>query len=841
MKHRYFISFLAALWALPLTAQITLKGKITDAETGEAVPFAYVFLTKNNQIVTTTDFDGYYKLPITSLTDSITVSYIGYRKRTKAIDPTKKEGNEYMLNFQVEPDQNKLKEVVISSGEDPAYNVMRQVLKNKDKNDKRTLEEYEFESYVKIELDIDNLTEGFRKRKIIRDIERAIDSTGGGLTGEDGKPLIPVFISETISKYYHRHNPDRTKEDVIKTKIDGVGMGADSPVSQLLGSSNQEYNFYRNWLSIFGKDFVSPLADGWKAHYDYYLADTMWVGEHWCYKIEVTPRRVADLAFEGTIWIDSISLALKQIDVTVGKKANINYIERLRIQQELTPTEAGPWLPVKTRVLTDVGELTKKSAGVIAKFYVSSKDFVINKKYPMKFYEERMTVSPTAHIYEKDYWQQSRHDSLTPAELQTYALIDTIKQVPIVKAYSDIINVLNSGYLTWGKLDFGNYLYTYAFNDVEGQRGRLGIRTNDKFSRIFEFKGYLAYGTADKRFKYSGRVRFIPNRKHWTEFAVERKEDIIQFAVNPDGVAVPGAFVASLNFFNVSRRSPFYKTENSAYLERDLVKGVTQTIRFRNTIYTQIGNHFAYYAQPESPETSPKVRDFTISEVILETRLAKDERFYYTGNYRYTLGTAKLPVFTLRYTVGLKGVLDSDFNYHKFAINMEQSINTGTFGRAYYAVTASYTPSRLPYPLLEVHLGNRGNFYNFYGYSLMNFMEFVSDRHISLNFENNFNGFLFNRIPLIKKFKWRTFIAGNLLWGGLSQANQDLIPRDIDEPTVNPVNQVFSLGKKPYAELGYGISNVLKFFRITFLHRVTYRDNPGIRRFGVFFSARFDL
>jgi hypothetical protein len=189
--------------------------------------------------------------------------------------------------------------------------------------------------------------------------------------------------------------------------------------------------------------------------------------------------------------------------------------------------------------------------------------------------------------------------------------------------------------------------------------------------------------------------------------------------------------------------------------------------------------------------------------------------------------------------MGLRGFWNGDFDYHRFAVNFEQGFRLGALGRSYYSLTASYTPSTLPYPLLEIHLGNRGNFYNFYGFNLMNFLEFVSDQHVSLNFEHNFDGLITNRIPLLKRWKLRTFIATNLLMGHLSQKNKAIIPEtDNFGFTVRRPN---SLDLKPYAEFGYGLDNILRFFRVTFLHRMTYRDAPGVRKFGVFFSARFNL
>ncbi|MEO1655142.1 MAG: DUF5686 family protein, partial [Bacteroidota bacterium] len=412
----------------------------------------------------------------------------------KLLDLAKNENNTFVLNFQLSPEGTNLEEIVIEAGEDPSYPIMRQVIKNKKFNDKRRLPQFEYESYVKIEIDIDNTTGRFAKRKIVQKVQQAID-TLGGLTGEDGEPLIPLFLSETISKFYYRNNPERVKEEVIKNKIEGVGLGPNTPLNQILGSSFQEYNFYKNWMKVLEKDFVSPLADGWRLYYEYYLADSMMIDGRFCYKIEVYPKSEQDLSFEGLIWIDKETHALKQIDVKVGKAANVNFVEKIKIQQAYQPTEKGPWIPIKTRVLIDIAEISENSAGLIAKFYVSNKDIELDTPHKLNFFKEPLVIDSESKISDAEYWEKKRHDPLSESELRTYELIDTIKQIPVVRTYSSIINVLSSGYYTLGPIDFGNYLFTYASNDLEGLRFRLGLRTNTSFSRKVEFKGYLAYGT----------------------------------------------------------------------------------------------------------------------------------------------------------------------------------------------------------------------------------------------------------------------------------------------------------------------------------------------------------
>lgn len=233
-----------------LSAQTTYRfsGRVTDAETGEGMPFVNVFF-KGTTTGATTDFEGNYKLTATAIKDSLSASYIGYQERSK---PVNKALPDQKIDFQLAASSVSLREVTIYAGENPAYDIMRKVIRNKDRNDKRTLKFYEYESYNKIEVDADNLSEKFRKLKTVRKIQQVIDSVEA-LAGEDGKPILPMFISESISNYYYRRDPERKREQIIKTKLTGVGLQDGTLVSQLIGSSFQEYNFYKNWLNILEK------------------------------------------------------------------------------------------------------------------------------------------------------------------------------------------------------------------------------------------------------------------------------------------------------------------------------------------------------------------------------------------------------------------------------------------------------------------------------------------------------------------------------------------------------------------------------------------------------------
>jgi hypothetical protein len=819
-----------------LSAQVLIKGKITDASTGEGMPFVSVAVKGSTQ-GTSTDFDGFYTLKLNNFPDSLQISSVGYKTRTKSIQKGKPI---QVIDFQLEPVAAQLEEVRIVFTEDPAYPIMRKVIAAKAQNNRKALNGYDCENYTKIEFDVDNISEQLRKRKFMKKITAVVDSIDK-IAGEDGKPILPVFISEAVSRFYYLGKPEKQKEVIEKTKVTGVGIQDGGTVSQLAGSTFQQYNFYSNWFDIVGKDFVSPLADSWNGYYKYYLEDSLFIGPHWCYKISIEPKRQQDLAFSGYIWIDSKSFALKQIDVSVGKKANLNFVEKIRIQQELIQTEAGPWLPTKTRVLVDIAEITNKSAGILAKFYTSNRDFKVNKPKPISFFDTPLAIEEDAPLKDEGFWQIRRHDSLSTTEQHVYKMIDSLQHIPVVRSYVEVANIVVNGYKKVAKVELGPYLLAYANNKIEGHRFRVGFKTNYDFSKKLILKGYLAYGTLDQRFKYDAQVHYILDRKPWTQMGYLFRYDLEQLGRLTEDIenAYNGAlFLASMRF-GLQQRA-FMRNNHLYYIQRDVIRGFRQTFKLHFYDFNPIPDSFNFaYLRNNAPGESMLQASFSTTEIIGETRISKDETFIQNDNERISLGTKKLPILTFTYTLGLKNVLGSDFEYLKLGFGASQNLKLGSFGRGYYNLQAGYIPNTLPYPLLYAHRGNQSHFYSYISFNLMNFFEFVSDRYVSLRYEHNFEGLLFNRIPLIRRLKWRMVASTNLLWGGLSEKNLQLIP---DSAFGKPVNPIHRLNDIPYVEVSYGIENIFRFLRIDFFHRLTYLSQPySINRFGLRFSTQFKL
>jgi hypothetical protein len=826
-----FISSLLLIVGFVQAQETIIQGKVIDAASGDPIPFANIIF-KGTSIGTTTDFEGNYLLKTSNPADSILASYIGYKPRTKAIVKSIKQ----TVNFQLEEDVTSLQEVVIKAGENPAFEILRRVVRNKNNNDKRKLIAYEYDTYTKIEIDVDNISDKFREKKIVKQITQVLDSIDR-IAGEDGKPILPVFMTESVSKIYYRDNPSLKKEHILKTKINGVGVEDGTTITQMIGSSFQEYNFYQNWLNILNKEFVSPIADGWRIYYDYDLTDSLYIGDDFCYRLDFFPRSPMDLAFTGTIWITRDEYALKQIDASMGKQANLNFVDKIRIQQELGKTDLGPWLPIKNRVLIDVGQIGKENAGMLAKFYTSNKNIITNQPRPQPFYERTIEMAEDARMFEGDqYWETLRHEPLSETEKNVYKMMDTLRNIPVVKTYTEIIKVVVDGYYRFDKIEVGSYIGLLAWNDIEGVRVQAGFKTSYSFSKKWVLRGNLAYGFTDEKIKYMASVQRILSRHRWTTLTFRARSDVDRVGVDSESLD-NNSILLALARWGYFRRG-YYSDEYRVGLNRELFKGYSQKISFRYWTFDPTFQ-FGYPANPE--DTNSAILDsYQNSEVSIESRYARDEVFLQDDNERISMGTNKWPIFTLKYTHGFSGVFGSDFEYDKLRFGISKRIKTGPLGVGYLTVTGEYIFDTLPYPMLGIHLGNQSPIYSSVLYSLMNYGEFVSDRFASLQYQQYLEGFLLNRVPLLNKLKWRLLATTNVIVGGMRDSNKNLISTTTPDGFETLPVGYFQNGK-PYIELGYGVENIFKFLRVDFVHRLSYLDNPNARKFGVLFTVQVQL
>lgn len=807
--------FLAALAGF--SQSYTISGKVFDSESKEPLPFVPVII-KGTTVGTTTDFDGNYAITTTVPGDSIIASYVGYLRISRPV----KRGQNQTLNLPMLLQGVNLLEVVVKAGENPAHRIIRNVIANKKYNNKRRLDAYQYESYNKVEFDLNRIPKEMRERKLFKPIKFVFDNVDSLNSGE--KPSLPIFITESLSDLYFRSNPDLKKEVIKASKITGI---ENTSITSVMGDMYQNINVYDNNILVFGKDFVSPISDNGFFYYKYYLEDSLFIGSTRCYQIRFKSKRPNELCFSGNMWIADTTWAVKRLEMSIPKDANINFINAANVVQEFARVDS-TWMLSKDRLVIDFS-MYKNQVGVYGRKTTSYTDFVINQPKEPKFYEfgDKIVVEDSALKRTDDFWDLHRHDSLSYREKKIYKMIDTIKTLPVYKTWVDIFTIFVSGYKVVNNFEIGPYFNLVSYNRVEGLRTRFGGRTSSKFSRWYELQGYVAYGFKDEKFKYSvGFKTFITKKPRRQLVGMTYKSDYEILGQSQNGFSQDNIF-ASL--FRTNPLTNLTRVDQTfAWYEREWVEGLTSRVTLiGRTITPLIANTYRYYEKDGSIGTKESIRN---TEVRFNVRFAYKEKFISGDFTRISLGT-KWPVFQFNYSKSLQNAFRGEYNYQKVVLNISDRIRlisllgytdyTGEVGRIFGAV---------PYPLMELHGGNETYIYDYMAYNMMKYYEFASDQYASIGLFHHFEGLLFNKIPLVKKLKWREVVTAKALWGSVDSRNRNTL---IFPSTLN------SLNKEPYVELSAGIENIFKVFRVDALWRATYQDPKASNNFGV--KAGFQL
>ena len=811
-KLQLYIFVFVVVISCNLNAQnYTLSGKVFDMETKEPLPFVPV-LIKGTTVGATTDFDGNFSITTSKLGDSVICSYVGYKRLTRFI----KRGQSQIINFPLSPEGYNLNEIVIKAGENPAHRIIRNVIANKPINNKRKLDAYQYESYNKVEFDLSRIPKEMREKKIFKPIQFVFDNVDSVNSGE--KPSLPIFITESLSELYYRSNPNLKKEIIKASKVTGI---ENTSITSIMGDMYQNINIYDNNILVFGKGFTSPISDNGLFYYKYYLEDSIIIGNSKCYHIRFKSKRPQELCFSGNMWIADSTWAVKRLEMTIPKDANINFINSANIVQEFSKIDS-TWMLSKDRLVIDFA-MNAKQIGVYGRKTTSYKNFTINQPKDVKFYEfgDKIIVEDDASKKDDAFWDLNRHDSLSLREKKIYHMIDTIKTLPIYRTWVDILTIFVSGYKVVNNFEIGPYFNLVSYNRIEGPRIRFGGRTSSKFSRWYELQGYVAYGFKDEKFKYSlGFKTFISKKPHRQLVGLNYKSDYEILGQSQNGFSQDNIF-ASL--FRTSPLTNLTRVDNTtAWYEREWMDGLTTKVSLvGRTITPLIANSYKYYKNDGSITTKENIRN---TEVRLNIRFAFREKFINGDFSRISLGT-KWPAIQLSYSKSLQNAFQGEYDYQKVVLNLNDRVRlVSILGYTDYTLEAGKIFGTLPYPLMELHGGNETYVYDYMAYNMMKYYEFTSDQYASIGVFHHFEGILFNKIPLIKKLKWREVVTCKALWGSVNDKNKKVI---IFPTTLS------ALGNEPYVEVSAGVENIFKVFRIDALWRSTYLRPRAIDNFGV--------
>ena len=700
MAQRTLIFLAGLLWAAGASAQTTrVRGQVTDAADGKPLQFVSVVFPGTTTGITT-DEQGIYALETRDTVSRVQASMVGYATRTLPLTP----GTFNHVDFALEAVEFGIGQVVITPGENPAYPILDGVIRNKPLNDPERYDTYSCRTYTKMELDLTNIRPQFRSRRLQRNFGFVFDYVDtSALTGQ---AYLPAMISESTADLYRSSHPAFKREVIRASRISGVEDNF--AAAQFTGGMHGDVNFYDNFIDIFNVRFASPLSDGGRAFYNYFLVDSMVTEGRKVYKIRFHPKRLTTPVLDGEVNIDSASYALQSASARMPKGVNVNWIRHLMLDNENRPADKGRWFRVRDRVSAEFSVSTADSSKLtsfIGTREVAYSDVRIGEPIP----DEVLRMDNNVVVRDEEpghrreeFWEQVRPYSLSEKEKGIYAMVDSVQHVPLYRNIYTLINTVIVGYWNTKYIGIGPYYKLASFNKLEGFRMQLGGRTTTEVSRTVRVGGYVAYGTRDEDVKGGGSVEVAFNRHLTRKLTLTARHDVMQLGAGQNALT------------------------ESNILSSILSRG--------------------------------------------DQRLSKNETVYRMPFDKQSMGSV-YPILTLGFSAGIPDALHGSYEYYRLEGGIRYRPELPPVGYSDITVQGGRIFGKVPYQLLKLHEGNGTYFYDPYAFSCMNFYEFASDAWVSWFWEHHFNGVLLGRLPLIKKLKWREVLVCKGVWGTLSREN----------------------------------------------------------------------
>lgn len=821
MPMKKIVTLIVFLFAYSLSAQTKVSGIVVD-NSNEPIPYANIVF-KGSQVGVVSNEDGRFYIESPENYSALIVSFVGF--------PDKEVKLPKLVNYDfkiVLTEGNALKEVKIFAGKtskknNPALDILRKIWERRRKNGLKMFKQYQYEKYEKVEFDMNTIDSAFMKSKIFKGMEfvfKNIDTSS-----VTGKTYLPIFINESLSDFYGDNEAKKTKEILKANKNSGLGNG--DGVNMFIKDLYNDFDIYDNYLNFFDKSFVSPLSRTGIDVYNYVLTDTAFIDNKWCYNIVFYPRRKNELTFKGDFWVNDSTFAIKTINMAVTKSANINWVKDIYIEQEFEVLNDSVFLPTRDYMMSDFALRKKEeSKGVYGKRTTLYRNFKFDEKKPEKFYKEEVNFIDN-EVYAKtdDYWEENRFEKLNKDEQKIYEMIDTLKTVKKFKRLYSLVSILGSGYIEIPKwhLDYGPIFSTVGFNEVEGWRLRAGGRTYFGPNDTWRLQGYTAYGFEDNKFKYGASGKWMIDKKNRIILSGGNRRDVEQIGASLTTTNdVLGRSYASSGLFTTGANGKLTNINlSSLSAEIEPVKNLTFQLGFTYRTLESASETFSlnYYTDDTFTTTASEVKQ---SELNLQVEFTPKRKTIGYGVERREVDSPYSRFF-INYSQGFKGLISSDFDYQKIQFYYKQPVVIGPLGRSNFTMELGKTFGQIPLGLMSVVPGNQTYFIIQNTFSNLNFYEFVADEYATFQWEHNFNGKIFARIPGLRKLNLREIVGVRGVYGTISDENR----------AINASGLIYKAPEKPYWEYSAGIGNIFKVFRLDFAWRGNYRNLPDTENFTI--------
>lgn len=854
----FFLLLLSPLfWGWQLLAQSSklttrVSGVVTSVETGEPIPYASISFV-GSSIGTISDTNGYFILYNESGYSTIAVQYMSYKTVIVNLTPNKDnmdikvalEADVFNLNAVVVKPNRKTKKYTRKNN--PAVELIKNVIAHKNDNRPIGEEEYKLRAYEKLIMSLDRFDfnlDSSRFWKNFAFIKDYIDTSKFNET-----PVLTVSLRETIYDEYYRKSPHAVKKIIHQKNMQGVdkildreGLGAN------LESMLQSVDIFEDNMEILLNSFVSPLSSSLAvSYYRYYIMDTVEISGRQCVDLVFYPVNKESYGFTGHLYVDTDgSYTLRKYSLNIPEKINLNFVSNLSIEQEFTESEDGLLLPCRTDTYVKF-YLFKKMRQIYAHQtkFIESYQFDVPEEemqYAMNIQGESET-KPTAYDIPKQQWVDVRPIPLTKKESVIDSLVIELERVPKFRNIVKSAEVLISGYIptskkrTESRWDFGPVFSFVSWNQLEGVRFRLGGMTTANLNKHWFATTYIAFGTKDLRLKYNvtGIYSFVEKNYH----AYESYRHALYLSSSYD-VEVPGQLYTMFErdnlFMSLNVGTPYmfmqYLAKNQLTYEKEWANRISIKAWVRHQCNEAAGA--LSYDQYVGDDIVPikKYHDISLGFLF---RFAPGERLFNNRMGKSSLFNLSndAPVIEISHVLGY---MQGGFLFNTTEFKAQKRFWLSSFGHIDITLNAGIQWNRVPFTQLFIPMTNQSVFLQPTAFNMMRPMEFVSDMCASLYVTYYLKGWILNRIPLIKKLKWREVISFSAMYGTLSHKNDPNYYKD--QLFVFPA-EMSVIDKVPYMEMSVGIENILKFIRIDYVRRLSYLNTPNIKKNGVRVSFRF--
>lgn len=853
MKTKYIKSFLLFLLlgcCISVSAQ-NIQGVVTDSLTNEPIPYLSVFY-EGKGVGSITDNDGNYKVETRKGWNKLTFSAVGYVTKVVNIIP----GVTKNLNVRMRPDDIMLDEVVVkpkrekySRKNNPAVELMKKVIAHKKNNKLSENDYYQYNKYQKITMSLNDVTPEMLEKGMCKKMPFLKDQIE--LCEETNKFILPISVDETASQKIYRKHPKSEKTIIKGMSSTGVNelFATGDMLSTVLKDVFTDVNIYDNDIRLLQYPFISPISSSDAiSFYKFYIMDTTFVDKDKCFHLTFVPNNSQDFGFTGHLYVlaDS-SYTVKKCTMNLPKKSGVNFVDNMDIIQEFEQLPNGEWV-LKTDDMIVEMTLMKIMQGFQIRRTTRYSDYAFDELPQQLFKRKGAEIKEAdAMMRGDDFWNQYRPVPLTQTESSMDMLVKRLEQMPGFKYVIFVLKAFIENFVETGtkehpsKVDIGPVNTMISNNYIDGLRLRMSAQTTANLNPHLFFKGYYAYGFKDHRSKYMGEVEYSFNKKEY--LPREFPKNSITFSYQYDVMSPTDKFLKTdkdnvfVSFKTSTVDQMSYVRNIALKYENETQFGLKTTVEVKHSTDEPTGG-LAYITNDDQKTLVPEIQTM---EASLAFRYAPGETFVNTKQRRIPV-SFDAPVFTLSHTAGFKGVLGGEYNYNLTEIGLYKRFWFSSWGKIDMFVKGGAQWNKVPFPLLIMPAANLSYILQRETFNLINNMEFLNDRYASLDVSWDLNGKIFNRIPLLKKLKWREAIGFKMLYGHLTDKNNPMKhPGDSELflfPTRDGRPTSFVMDPKtPYMECSVGIHNIFKILHIDYVRRLNYLDHPDANKWGVRFMV----